>query len=72
MIFQKRLLRSYDGYLPRCIFMSKQIKKKKRRALYAALIDEIKEDKKAFVVYTLLNLAILAIVHNVRFFEAAV
>ena len=42
--------------------MSKQIKKKKRHTLYAALIDEIKEDKKAFVVYTLLNLAILAII----------
>ncbi len=42
--------------------MPKQQSKKKRRSPYAVLVDEIKEDKKAFIVYTTLNIAIIAII----------
>ena len=42
--------------------MSSQKSKKKRRSLYAALLNEIRKDKRAFLVYAVLNLAILAII----------
>lgn len=42
--------------------MSKQIKKRKRRTFYTALMDESRKNKKAFTVYILLNLAILAVI----------
>lgn len=42
--------------------MSKKRKKEKRRSFYATLMDQIREDKKAFIVYAVLNLTILAII----------
>jgi hypothetical protein len=47
------------------MFKKKQAKKR-RKPLYATLIDQIKEDKKAYIVYLVLSLAVLAvIVHSI-------
>ncbi|MBQ8357985.1 MAG: hypothetical protein IJX39_09300 [Clostridia bacterium] len=40
----------------------KSKQKKKRKSLYRSLIEQIKEDKKAFVVYILLSLTILTVI----------
>ena len=42
--------------------MSKLKNKTKRRTPYRALVDQIREDKKAFAVFAILNVAILAII----------
>ena len=37
-------------------------KKRRRKPFYITLIDQIKQDKKAYIVYVALSLAILAII----------